>query len=699
VDILYDFHPFVYGGSPEKGFFSAALPLKTPPSELLSTHGRVFGLFTINYPEIFPLETLSKEILPYFEQLYYERECSSPHAHLIQSATDTQSYLEKRILEVNGVDNVDFSCIFGCVWGSVLYLVRCGGASALRLYRDDTFGLLFDVNASSGSTALSSLSGFIKPGDLIVLCDSSVDSTEFPLSTTTLSQIDKQVVYTKLTQMFDLGTQKNNVGSVSGFYILADLVPSSDEDGLLFADVQDETDLDQTLQTSDEAGVSPESVLNEPRGELPVETQEASGIKSSVAQRLLQRAAFSKGVPSRFFSRLQFSNQSFFFRLKRFLSFFTKSRVFLIGCMFLVLFTGFIIAGKDYEKSFKVEKELSALKIELLPKIEEAYKQGQYYAELNPERAKKYLQDAQGFLSQFGSEGRADQDVAKSIRAIGDAYAIVTKTYLLDEITPFFDLTTVNQGARGTRASLVSSSLVVSDSQQNAVYKIGTETKSAVSIIGQEDISGLISAEGEPGNVYAVGSQSIVKAVENDARVVKMKEAGGEWGSIVDMQVYGSSVYLLDKSKNQVWKYIPEGNAFGSVRNYISSDSEVELEKAVSMAIDGNVWIGLSDGEVIKLFSGKKDVYSLGPLDVPLSSLTAIYTDDASEYLYVLEQSVGRVVVFSKKDGSYVSTYQSDKFKGGQDLVVDTKKGHLYVLRDSLIYRVELREKTGQVDL
>jgi hypothetical protein len=395
-------------------------------------------------------------------------------------------------------------------------------------------------------------------------------------------------------------------------------------------------------------------------------------------------------------SRFQFSHNGAFRSIKQLLAIFTKNRVFVIGCMFLLLFTGLILAGRDYEQLFKEEKKTDELKLELLPKIEESFKQGQYYAELNPERAKGYLKDARDYLAQFGSEGSTDADVSRLLQAVDDTYAVVTKTYSLKNLSPYFDLTTVNQQATGSRIAISSPWLLVSDGLQNAVYKVGTESRSGVAVIGQSDAEGLISAEGDGAIVYAVSRRGIVRTQKDESSVISLMGAGSEWGSVVDMQVFAGSVYLLDQSRNQIWKYIPEGNGFGPVRNYISSDESVSLLDAASLAIDGNVWVGLAKGEVLKFYSGKRDNFSLASLEIPIEHLQGIYTDELIDYLYVLDDVTGRVVVFLKKDGSYVATYESEQFKGAGDVVVDAEHLQLYVVNKQSIYRTALREPVGK---
>jgi hypothetical protein len=686
MDAMYDFLPFVFSNATQNGLYVASLPLKTPSSMLLATHGRLFGIFSIRYPEIFPLDNIAKEILPYLEQFYYEQECFSVHSHLINSVTETQSYLEKRILEFNGVDSVDFSILVGCVWGSVLYTARCGGMNALRLYRDETFGNLFDINTTQGSSPVVSLSGYVQPHDVVVLYDSSISVEHFPLTVRSLHTVPGPTQYSKLTQMFDFVSQEGGKGSVSGFYLTSEMVPSYDEERVVFAEVEEERDLFKPIQAAESLETQPEAT-NDLSAEVEVEQK-----PSNVFNQLASTPGSMHSFTSRLVSRFQFSHGGAYSSLKKILAFFTRSRVFIIGCMFLLLFIGLILAGRDYEQVFKDEKKTDELKAELLPKIEESFKQGQYYAELNPERAKSYLKDAREYLAQFGADAASDSDIARLLQSVDDTYAVVTKTYTLKNLSPYFDLTTVNQQAIGSKIALASPSILVSDSMQSAVYKIGTESRSGVAVIGQSDAEGLISAEGDGPIVYAVSRRGIVRTQKDDSQVVSLMGVGPEWGSVVDMQVFASSVYLLDQSRNQVWKYIPEGNGFGAVRNYISSDESVSLMDATSLAIDGNVWVGLAKGEVIKFYSGKRDNFDLASLEIPIAHLQGIYTDELMDYLYVLDDITGRVIVFLKKDGSYVSTYESEQFKGAGDVVVDVENAQLYVINKQSLYRTEIRE-------
>ncbi len=118
----------------------------------------------------------------------------------------------------------------------------------------------------------------------------------------------------------------------------------------------------------------------------------------------------------------------------------------------------------------------------------------------------------------------------------------------------------------------------------------------------------------------------------------------------------------------------------------------MDLSDAVSFSVDGNVWIGKKSGGIVKLYSGKQDNFSVTGVDGDLTNVKAVYTDDGMDYLYILDDVNSRILVVSKKDGSYLSSYMSPDFKNASDMVVDTKNKLLYVLAQQKVFKVEVKE-------
>ncbi|MDQ3098316.1 MAG: hypothetical protein M3Q44_01065 [bacterium] len=681
MDILLNFQPFVFSSSATPGKYVEGLPLTSPIGATLASHGRIFGLFSITYPEVFPIDQIAREVFPYFEELYYKNECLSVHEHLISSLRNTQLYIEKKILEYGSVENIDFSLCVGVVWGSVLYVGRFGGTTGFRLYRDSTFGNLFEVDDSSSSSSVVSFSGFIQPSDTVCIYNNEIDTTLFPVSLLGLKDVESTIVYSKLSQYFNDPFQSRASCCVVGFYLDSDRAPSVESERIVFVDIES----GNSSAIPDE-GLDTEFIQNELNAD--------SHLKTPVPQRLFSSEASLKGFSSKIIPSFARNNLSY--AGKKITASFTKRRVFVLGCMLLLVFVGFILVGRDYENKFREQKQSAALKSELLPKAQENYKQGIYYAELNADRAKNYLVDARAIIAQFDPETLKDPEVQKLIADVDAAYGAVTKTYMLGEIRPYFDLSTVNAEGVGETFSLSSNSLLISDVFHNSVYRVGTDTRSASAIFGPNDLDGLIGAAGTEKIAYGASTKKgIVRTEEQSSQIVRLLEPSGSWGTLSDMQLFGGNIYLLDQTHGQIWKYIPEGNGFGAVRNYISSEVTVDLTDAVSFSVDGNVWIAKKSGDIVKLFSGKQDSFSVTGVDQGLLNARAIFTDPELEYLYILDDINSRIVVVSKKDGNYLSTYSSPVFKNASDVLVDVQSKQLYVLAKQNIFKVELKEAVG----
>lgn len=668
MDTLLNFQPFVFSSSTMPGKFVEGLPLVNfSDDSLLVSHGRVFGLVSCKFPEEYTVD-YTGDVLPFFQESYYKNDCESVQERLVTTVNETVKFLEKKIDENN--DLVDFSLIVGVVKESVLYVARFGYDTALRLYRNDTFGNLFEIENSNENKSIVSFSGYLQPGDVICLYNDPIESRLFPISLSELISLETSVRYSRFEQYFSEPYQSVLGSCIVGFYI--DSAATLDV-------VTDRVDLVEV-----ERNLFKEDVVEEEF--LPKVTENLNRSK------FISSEASIRGFSSKIITSIDRSKITQI--LRKCVAVFTKQRVFILGCMLLILFGGLVVAGKDYENEFKQEKQSAVISSELLPKIEEAYKQGLYYAELNPDRAKNYLNEAKRFISQFDSVTLQKSDIQKIISDVDSAYGAVTKTYMLGEIVPYFDLSTVNSGNNGDVFSLAGSSLLISDYLRNSVYRVGTETRSATAIIGPADLDGLVGADGDDSVTYAVSAEKgIVRTEGASSKVERMAEASSSWGELVDAQLFANNIYVLDKLNSQIWKHVFEGNGFGAARGYVSSDETVDLSDAVGFSIDGNVWIAKASGDIIKLYSGKRDPFILSGIDGGLSGVKAIYTSSELDNLYILDSSNTRVVVVSKKDGGYLSTYASSVFGDASDVLVDVKSKQIYVLAKQKIYRFEMREE------
>ncbi|MBP9717878.1 hypothetical protein KBD59_01135 [Candidatus Gracilibacteria bacterium] len=175
-----------------------------------------------------------------------------------------------------------------------------------------------------------------------------------------------------------------------------------------------------------------------------------------------------------------------------------------------------------------------------------------------------------------------------------------------------------------------------------------------------------------------------------DGRFLEVSTKDGIWKVGVDLKSYGERLYVLDSERNQIWRYTRKRDGFEAGEAY---NQDADLKKAVSLAIDGSVYVLNNDATVIQLYQGKKQEYPLrkSPL-VALKAPTKIYTALEMNYVFILEPSQKRVLLYRKdpRNGGaqYVSQYIFDNTGVLRDLIV--KDNRLYVVDDTKVYYVNL---------
>lgn len=175
-----------------------------------------------------------------------------------------------------------------------------------------------------------------------------------------------------------------------------------------------------------------------------------------------------------------------------------------------------------------------------------------------------------------------------------------------------------------------------------------------------------------------------LKSGERHAQPVD--DAGG-WGDLRAIDSYGGTIYILDAAKNQIYKYVHTDKGYASkAAPYFPTNTQINLSRAVDMAIDGDVWILNRNSTIQRFRAGVPVAFQLTGLKTPLKNPTAIYTRPEVDALYIADSGNRRVVVFDK-NGRFTAEFkpysaESDRFSNLQDLTVNDAKRKMYLVND-----------------
>ncbi|HAL60787.1 MAG TPA: hypothetical protein DCP08_00080 [Chloroflexi bacterium] len=153
---------------------------------------------------------------------------------------------------------------------------------------------------------------------------------------------------------------------------------------------------------------------------------------------------------------------------------------------------------------------------------------------------------------------------------------------------------------------------------------------------------------------------------------------------------FEGNFYLLDAGAKRIFKYLPTERGYNSAPlHYIV---EAEFESAVDMAIDGDIYVLLAEGVIMKFTAGKQEPFVVEGLEEEFSNPLAIFTNPGTDNIYVVES--GRIVELSK-EGRFVrqlrpSREEEEAFQELSTVFVDEGKGRLFILSGKRLYLADL---------
>jgi len=147
---------------------------------------------------------------------------------------------------------------------------------------------------------------------------------------------------------------------------------------------------------------------------------------------------------------------------------------------------------------------------------------------------------------------------------------------------------------------------------------------------------------------------------------------------------FGSNIYVFDGSAGQIVK---ASLSKQNTETWVSASSEKKPLDALSIVIDGNIWVLKPKGEVQRYFKGEYEESLEINVFPSLEKATKIYTRAQLPYLYILDTENARILVVTKF-GDVIRQYQSPPFGQASDFVVSADGEILYVLVGQEVYQI-----------
>lgn len=341
-----------------------------------------------------------------------------------------------------------------------------------------------------------------------------------------------------------------------------------------------------------------------------------------------------------------------------------KHRLFLfVGMVFLVILSisvslGLIKAGRD--------RKLAQFNAVYEP-LEKKRAEAESLFELNPVGARELLRSVKAEVAE--KKGQFDKtmfegkmtDLSKAVEESWIKVSGEQKTSL----DLFFNLGLVRSAMKGDRIGFDGTRLLVLDSTAGVVAKIGYPDKKQEVVLGKGEGQDWLDVAGLKEDQVLLTKTELVGLLSGKRSEMSFDAAVLE---PIAVEVFTGAAYVLDKGSSEIWRFGLSGGQVNDRRRWLAPGVEIDIAGAVDLAIDTDVWVGLSNGKIIRLRRGQVEKFGL--TDVPDGlgiKRLAVFND--SNIIAVLDSVKGRIVLFNKETGAYMKQILASELSGATDLV------------------------------
>ncbi len=377
--------------------------------------------------------------------------------------------------------------------------------------------------------------------------------------------------------------------------------------------------------------------------------------------------------------------------IKWFSSFSVLQKIFfIVALIVLVIFAQSVVTRGEKKITKENETEYS----QTISAIDLKINEGKAAAIYDNEEARALFIAARDQLNTIPTESDSYKERGEELASvIADALRQANNITTIANPELVLDYTSINPNIEIGKLILLGASMYGFDKNSLAVYRGNLETRSTSVTISEPNRSATVefAVKASPGTGIvglSDGTKALFNPITEAFTTVELTTAKAEQ-TITDIVVFGVRLYTLDTLNGQIFRHRRIEDTFESGEAWLTDDS-ASLTNAVSLAIDGSVYVLKDNGNVIRLSSGSKDNdFVLAEIDPTLEHGTKLFTDENSEQLYILDRTGKRVVVFGK-NGSLVAQYTSDSFDDLNDMVVDEGSASIYVLNGPRVYKIGL---------
>lgn len=193
--------------------------------------------------------------------------------------------------------------------------------------------------------------------------------------------------------------------------------------------------------------------------------------------------------------------------------------------------------------------------------------------------------------------------------------------------------------------------------------------------IGQVGVADIIAVIARDLSLLVIDSNFNVFSIVPDQKPQQLRILGtNQWKEPIAFDNFQNNLYVLDRIANRIHKYIPTPGGYEvEPSDFFDPAEQVDVSMARDMAIDGDIYVLLDDNNILKYRAGQQMRFQIRGLDRPIQSASLIFTDRASDSLFVVDEGNRRIIEVDIRDGNEGMFLRQFLFRGADDFFSDIR--------------------------
>ncbi len=260
----------------------------------------------------------------------------------------------------------------------------------------------------------------------------------------------------------------------------------------------------------------------------------------------------------------------------------------------------------------------------------------------------------------------------------------------LQELDIFYDLRLVKSDFIASGIDSDENTILVYDKDMKQVLLLDQSSKKVFvrDFSDKETMTDMV-LQGQTVFALVDGIYKFPVSFDGETEATEVRELGDSNRNATLIEAYDRFVYVVNPEKRNVYRYSESEDGYSDPVGWMKSATGLKYEEIRSIAVDGDVWLTTSDGQLKKFTSGREESLTLRGLEVPFTQDIYVYTNEDLENVYVLDPANNRIVFFSKT-GDFIQEFKSVSLGAASGLTVSESLGKIFVVSGSIIYGINL---------